>query len=395
MAVVPAAIPVISVTTGIFYAGGGGRGYPQANVPSTISVKDVMSYDLEWINHNETCLAAAQKMTQRNVGLLPVKDSQSGLLRGVITDRDLVLRVLARWLDASVTLVESVMSQPYVAMVYEDANLQDAERLMIDRGVRRLLVLRRSDNVIIGVVSVDDLALTGSRVRAGEVLRGAAKPANNLTPLGTIVPQAARDACVITTQDTIATNPQFFNSSIYTAADCMTTPVEWVNENDSCRVAAIRMLYKNIGCLPVASAGFPKQLVGVITDRDLVTRLMAKNLSADNTLIREVMSAEVFACFSDDDLADAERLMRAKCVRRLPVLNRTTNALCGLLSLDDIAVVASRSRAGAIVQSVASPAVAVIQQKQQQQQQLPQQQACQPQQNFGHQQPAANVAQNR
>lgn len=53
-------------------------------------------------------------------------------------------------------------------MVYEDADLAAAERLMIDRGVRRVLVSRRSDSLLVGVLSVDDFAMAGFRRRAGE-----------------------------------------------------------------------------------------------------------------------------------------------------------------------------------------------------------------------------------
>src|SRR5262249_1868517 len=102
------AIPMVPVG-GIYYATPGGRGFPEANTPSTATVLDVMSLDLDWINHDDTCLTAAQRMTQRNIGLLPVKDSQTGLLRGVVTDRDLVIRVLARWLDPATTLVTTYL----------------------------------------------------------------------------------------------------------------------------------------------------------------------------------------------------------------------------------------------------------------------------------------------
>lgn len=90
-------------------------------------------------------------------------------LTGVITDRDLVIRVAAKGLDASSTLVSAAMTSPFIAVVYEDADLMTAERLMIQQSVRRLLVLRRKDHVVIGVLSLDDLALAGFRRRAGEV----------------------------------------------------------------------------------------------------------------------------------------------------------------------------------------------------------------------------------
>lgn len=106
--------------------------------------------------------------SQKNVGLLPVKDAATNFLVGVVTDRDLIVRIVAKGLHASATPVGIALSGPAVAMVYEDADLAAAERLMIDRGVRRVLVSRRSDNLLVGVLSVDDFAMAGFRRRAGE-----------------------------------------------------------------------------------------------------------------------------------------------------------------------------------------------------------------------------------
>jgi len=152
-----------------------GAGYPGANRLSLVPVRDVLqSNDVEWISATDSCVEAAKRMLQRNVGLLPVKDGNANYLVGVITDRDLITRVAATSLDPSVTRVASAMTAPILAMVYEDADLMAAERLMIEKQVRRLLVLRREDNAVCGVLSVDDLARAGQRRRAGEIIRGAA-----------------------------------------------------------------------------------------------------------------------------------------------------------------------------------------------------------------------------
>lgn len=61
-----------------------------------------------------------------------------------------------------------------VSCCFSDDNLADAQQLMMQKKVRRLLVLRRSNNDIVGVISVDDIALRASRGRAGGILRLAA-----------------------------------------------------------------------------------------------------------------------------------------------------------------------------------------------------------------------------
>jgi len=67
------------------------------------------------------------------------------------------------------------------------------------------------------------------------------------------------------------------------------------------------------------------------------------------------MSTDVACCFDDENLASAQRMMLNKSVRRLPVLQRRTKELVGLISVDDIALVA-RSRAGMIAQSASHSA---------------------------------------
>ena len=66
------------------------------------------------------------------------------------------------------------------------------------------------------------------------------------------------------------------------------------------------------------------------------------------------MSKNVACCFADDNLAAAEKIMMDRCVRRLPVIQRGTCELVGMLSVDDIALSASRGRAGRVIEHAAA-----------------------------------------
>jgi len=331
----------------LYYATPGGAGYPEANIRAQFSVSDIMnSAPLEWASSNSSCTSAARKMLERNVGILPVKDPGTNFLIGVITDRDIILRVVSKSLNADETPIALAMSGPVVAMVYDDADLAAAERLMIDRGVRRLMVIRRGDSAVVGIVSVDDFAMAGFRRRAGEILRAAAP---GIAPIGSL---ESRNSTGTATQPSL--NAPEVSYSVYTVRDVMTGLPECVRVSDTCREAAIKMTARSVGCLPVCSDDKPQsRLCGVITDRDIVIRTLALGLAPENVKVGDVMSKEVFACFSDHNLADAERIMIEKCVRRLPVLDRDTGQLVGMLSVDDIALGASRSRAGRVIESAA------------------------------------------
>lgn len=126
--------------------------------------------------------------------------------------------------------------------------------------------------------------------------------------------------------------------------DIMTPRLESVMPSSSLRVAARKMRNLNLGSLPVAEDG---RLIGMITDRDICCRGVANGHDPALTSVREIMSPEVLFCFSDDDVADAVRLMEDYHIRRLPVLYRN-KALAGFLSVDDLARY-SRQLAGEVL----------------------------------------------
>jgi CBS domain-containing protein len=115
--------------------------------------------------------------------------------------------------------------------------------------------------------------------------------------------------------------------------DVMTSNVCLANPDRSIREAAEMMAAEDIGALPV---GENDRLVGMITDRDIAVRAVAKGLGPDTT-IREVMSSDkVMYCFDDEELEDAAHHMGDLKVRRLPVLNRDKR-LVGIIAISDLA----------------------------------------------------------
>ena len=79
------------------------------------------------------------------------------------------------------------------------------------------------------------------------------------------------------------------------------------------------------------------RLVGVITDRDLVIRALAKGYDPLNTLVKDVMTPGICYCFEDDNLEDVARTMEERQIRRMPILN-SDKRLVGIVSLGDFAV---------------------------------------------------------
>jgi len=119
-----------------------------------MTVGRICSREVDLIERDALVAVAAQRMTARNVGTLLVVDGQ-GHVAGLVTDRDLALRVLGERRDPLLTCVEDVMTlQP--STIREDCSVEDALAAMRVRGVRRLPVVDAA-GVLTGVVSVDDV----------------------------------------------------------------------------------------------------------------------------------------------------------------------------------------------------------------------------------------------
>lgn len=102
----------------------------------------------------ETVQAAAERMRRENVGTLVVLDGEHRPF-GIVTDRDLVLRVVAAGLDARATRVAQVMTA-HPRNIAETAPIEDALRCMRDLAVRRLPVVD-ADGRLVGIVTMDDV----------------------------------------------------------------------------------------------------------------------------------------------------------------------------------------------------------------------------------------------
>jgi CBS domain-containing protein len=115
--------------------------------------------------------------------------------------------------------------------------------------------------------------------------------------------------------------------------DIMTNNPFIIPEETSVEHAARMMRDHHIGLIPV---GNREKVTGVITDRDIATRVSAESRDPRRTAVREVMTRDNAYCFEDQDIEDACFMMEEKHVRRLLVLDRSLD-LVGIVSLDDIA----------------------------------------------------------
>jgi CBS domain-containing protein len=137
--------------------------------------------------------------------------------------------------------------------------------------------------------------------------------------------------------------------------DVMTPGVEVIHPNATVAEAAEKMKALNVGVIPVCDGD---RLVGMLTDRDIVVRMVAQQRDPKGTTVGDAMTPHVTYCFEDEDVQKAGMLMAEKQIRRLVVLNRDKR-LVGIVSLGDVAVQTENTRlSGEVLEYISEPAEA-------------------------------------
>jgi CBS domain-containing protein len=129
------------------------------------TVRDTMSTQPKSIDASQAMVEAARAMRDEDVGSLPVTDQ--GRLIGVITDRDIVVRVVAEGRMDSATVADALSRNPVT--VQPDEDLDEALRLMARHQVRRLPVVE--GDRLVGIVAQADVALAEKEKKTGEVVQ--------------------------------------------------------------------------------------------------------------------------------------------------------------------------------------------------------------------------------
>jgi CBS domain-containing protein len=133
-------------------------------------VSEVMTDEVYIASPDETVQSAAQTMADIDTGVLPVGDGDR--LIGVLTDRDITIRLVAAGRDATTTVVRDVMS-PQVCYCFEDEDVEEAAVKMSEWQLRRLPVVNR-DMRLVGIVSIGDVAREATPEISGGALSGIA-----------------------------------------------------------------------------------------------------------------------------------------------------------------------------------------------------------------------------
>lgn len=258
------------------------------------TVGDFMHRTLEVVSPETTVVGAAERMKEKRLGsLLVVSANAEGRVSnrsGIVTETDLTRKVLAKGMDPSLALVDQIMTSPLLTIT-PDRPMLDASHLMETDHVRYLCVSNKDE--IVGIISVRDLVRYFVDSEGGPI-----RDLDNVyRPLSVL----------------------------------MRTTMETIASERTVQEAAQLMAEKRIGSLLVLEAG---EMVGIVTETDLVRKVIAARLPASSTRVGAVMNYPLIQIDINHTVRDASRLMAEKRIRHLAVTEE--NKVVGLLSVRDL-----------------------------------------------------------
>lgn len=260
----------------------GSSALPEHSLKSSrqwLALQDVMIRDVLTIKPDATVVEAAQRMAEKNASCILVVDP-SGIARGILSERDLLKKVIAQN-PAIPPSVAEIMTSP---IVYAPPSLSifEASQIMESKHIRRLPVMK--DGRLVGIVTQTDmtkaLASYGMWQNVGDIMV-------------TLVAQAQRGMSVTEIARIMAEK----------AISCVV-----ITENDA--------------------------VVGILTEKDLFRKVVALGKDPAKTLVDEIMTSAIISVPPSCSIYNAAKLIEEKKFRHLPVMDG--KVLCGIVTQSDI-----------------------------------------------------------
>jgi CBS domain-containing protein len=138
-------------------------------------------------------------------------------------------------------------------------------------------------------------------------------------------------------------------------SEVMTPSPVFCEPGEPIKGAAKIMKQHDVGAVPVVESGAAMRLVGIVTDRDVVVKVLAEDRDVDRATVRDAMTTNPATCRTDDDVEKALTSMAARQVRRMPVVDES-GRLKGIIAQADIATRINRDKeTGALVEAISEP----------------------------------------
>jgi PAS domain S-box-containing protein len=244
-----------------------------------LEAKDVMSREVTTISMDESVVAAAKLMSENNISCVVVVNNET--IAGILTETDLLRKIPDQNKNFDEIRISEIMSSPIIGIAPE-LSVLEVSRIMKERNIRRLPVIE--NNQLVGIITQTDLVrvLTfyGMWKEIGEIM--------------------SRNVAVIQKDGTIAKAAQIMNT-------------------------------RNVSCVVVLSGS---DVVGILTERDMLKRIVAIKKDPTQTKVEDVMSSPAISVPADHSAFSSSRIMEQKHIRHLVVIEN--ERLCGIVTQTDI-----------------------------------------------------------
>ena len=245
-----------------------------------LKVSDIMGREIITANADDSVFAAAKRMSENNISCVVVTDDE--MVIGILTDKDILKGIAGNDTEFHRLRVSQRMSSP-VEVIAPDETILTAGRIMETKGIKRLPVV--GGGALVGIVTQTDIT------------RGLI----SISPLGAI-------------------------------SEIMSTHIATVDTGATVAEAARIMAAGGISCL---IAMHRHELAGILTEKDLLRRVVALHKDPTTTQVVEVMSFPVTAIPPDFSVLSAGKKMETMRLHRLVVMDRVRN-VCGVVTQTDI-----------------------------------------------------------
>ena len=138
-------------------------------------------------------------------------------------------------------------------------------------------------------------------------------------------------------------------------SEVMTPEPACCEPGDPVRRVADTMRKEDVGAIPVVESRESRRLVGIVTDRDIVMKVVAGGGNLDTATVRDAMTSDPVSCREDDDVSRAVSAMADRQVRRMPVVDGE-GRLTGIVAQADVATRVNKdSQTGELVERISEP----------------------------------------
>ena len=292
-----------------------GLEYPHKRI-DLMKVSDIMTRPIIAEDEEVLVTEIAKDMAERGVGGVVI--TSEGKPAGIITDRDLVSRVLLRNRRASEVKAKEIMSSPLIT-IEPQTSVKEACELVAERGIKRLPVVE--NDVLIGVVSIGNILTK----KPGCVKKIYNHP--EVLSLASRCKQAIRSAV-----------PYFLfrrekgeEKGKIAVRDIMTRSTVTEDEDTLVTKIAEDMKELGIGSVVITSKGKP---AGIITERDIALKVLLTDKEANGVKAKEIMASPLVTVKPEASVDEVCKLAAKKGIKRVPVVEN--GSLVGIVSIQDL-----------------------------------------------------------